>query len=677
MMNRLAPAAYFLLPPVALLLHTRLPGWVVLLVLLPPVLLLFVLQRRRRRAVIALLDAGDQPDPEQLATDHPHDPLERAALRLRRRHDETVLRLVHTNIQLLSVRELWQALAQPGRLEHTVDRALSYCHRASGFQEVMILRLETPRRELIGRWLHPGREGPVMESVRWSIGGISGAVARALRQPRSILAERDASEPLLKVNGEAPANFSRPRSYLVVPLLTPLPRRECIQEGWLYHDDCPSFEPARPEDRRENCIPQAEGGLDLGPCLCCRHYPLYGLMIVTDEGRPEGIHKGDQLTLESLSYAVSAVLQNASLYTEVQREERFRKQILDGMTNGLFTADHRGRIIFTNRRAQHLLGRSAQELVGSRLDKHLSVTGVRSLVTSVVERRQPLLRNEGILRDAEDRPIPVLVNAAPYQREDGGARGVIVVVEDLSAVHAMQEEIRHLDTLAAIGRFASSMAHEIRNPLGGISAGMDYLQRHVSIEGDQAESLAMIRSEIARLDGIIRRLFEVTRPVKLEPIESDPVQTARRALRALEEWARQRGVRLELEREGEGELPACHLDRDQIHQVLLNLIKNAVEASGEGATVTVKLHVEEDSAEGDRVVFEIIDRGAGIEADDLGRIFEPFFTRKAKGTGLGLFVSHNIVQRHGGNLQVESQPGRHTVFRMSLPLVPALIGSRS
>ncbi len=598
--------------------------------------------------------------------------------RLKQGYEDARLRLVNTNIQLLSVRELWQALARPGRLEHTVDGALVYCHRASGFQEVMILRIERRSRELVGRWLHPGTNGSVVETMRWALGGLGGTVARAMRNPSSLLVEESHAESLLTVNGECPAGFQDHGAHLVVPLLTPLPRHECLKGGWLYHDDCPVFELAPSEQIRES-FPSTERALDLTPCISCRHYPLYGLMVVTDRARPAGIRKADQLTLESLSYAVSAVLQNASLYHELEMGESFRDQILDGMSNGLITTDDRGRVIFSNRRAQELLSTSGRTLAGKKLDSLLWGFPAESPAKAALLGGQPNLRWEGRMGLEEEKSIPVLLTLAKYRREEGGLVGVIAVIEDLSAVHLMQEEIRHLDTLAAIGRFASSMAHEIRNPLGGISAGMDYLARKGTFSLDEAESVAVIQEEIQRLDGIIRNLFQVARPARLQKQETPPLETALRIHRSIKDLAEER--RVEIRVECADTLPSYHIDRDQIHQVLFNLLKNAIEASEEGSTVVLKVEKAAGSQPKpeleEAIVFEVIDTGPGIEHEDLAHIFEPFFSKKAEGTGLGLFVSHNIVERHGGTLQAFSRPGEGTCIRVLLPLAPSTIGSHS
>jgi signal transduction histidine kinase len=222
------------------------------------------------------------------------------------------------------------------------------------------------------------------------------------------------------------------------------------------------------------------------------------------------------------------------------------------------------------------------------------------------------------------------------------------------------------------------MAHEIRNPLGGISAGMDYLRRGGRLGSEELESVDVIQQEVLRLDQIIRNLFQVARPAQLQLLESDAAETVERACRSLRKWADERGVGIKIT--APELLPRVRLDRDQIHQVLINLIKNAVEASPPGKDVELVVQTVSDSAqsplEGDTMLFEVLDQGSGIASEDIPQLFEPFFSRKPEGTGLGLFVCHSIVQRHGGALQASSIPGARTSFRMHLPLVPALVGGR-
>ncbi|MGH7681196.1 MAG: two-component system sensor histidine kinase NtrB, partial [Candidatus Eiseniibacteriota bacterium] len=228
----------------------------------------------------------------------------------------------------------------------------------------------------------------------------------------------------------------------------------------------------------------------------------------------------------------------------------------------------------------------------------------------------------------------------------------------------MEERIRQLDRLAALGRFASSVAHELRNPLTGIATGVQYLSRGFPEGDERHESVTFILREVTRLNTIIQDLFTASKPRNLAPVRVDLREVLSRTLRGLKPAPEEAGVTIQLQ---DAETwPWVTADPDQLQQVLLNLIQNAVQATASGGLVTVRAHEE-----GDRRVIEVADTGSGITAEDLPRIFDPFFTTRRKGTGLGLFVAHGIVQRHQGTLEVSSEPGKGTTFRIQLPAHPA------
>ncbi len=634
---------------------------------------------------------------------------------LQSRVQDASLRLVNTNIQLLSLKELWRAMARPGQADQLLDTALAFCQRAAGFQEVLLLRVEPVSGELVGRWLSPGADGPAVRTVRWGMGGVGGAVARVLRSCHSLTGGGDASPPLLAINGDRVEIGSAAHGYLVVPLVSPLARDECRPDAWLYRQGCPSFTPASFTGPRR--APAARTGLDLSPCVSCRHYPVHGVLAVTDLGRSEGLRKSDQLTVESLAYAVGALLSNSALYDDVKAAERFRDHVLDGMTNGLITTDSSGRIVFANRQAAAMRGEAALAMQGRRLDelfdapegalplRRALAPGAAVLHVEALLRR--VTHGQGSTGNAEhgqgassdavhtqgaagnvaqaDERVPVRVSLSPFSPEQGGPQGVVCVFEDLSGLRAMQDEIRHLDTLAAIGRFASSMAHEIRNPLGGIGAGVGYLARSVHLGDEDRRNIGMIQREIERLDRTIRDLLGVARPSPLRLAATSPAELVRGAILGLSPWARQRGVGVLFC--GREDLPEVHLDRDLAQQLLVNLIKNAVEASRSGDVVEVDVQPAEVTAAGSRrkedqptgpvdgIAVAVRDHGCGIAPADLARVFEPFYSKKSGGTGLGLFVCYSIVERHGGRIQVRSRPGEGSCFTVELPRFPALMGA--
>jgi signal transduction histidine kinase len=239
----------------------------------------------------------------------------------------------------------------------------------------------------------------------------------------------------------------------------------------------------------------------------------------------------------------------------------------------------------------------------------------------------------------------------------------VATLLDVSSLKRMEDRIRQLDRLAALGRFASSVAHELRNPLTGIATGVQYLSRGFPEGDERHESVAFILREVVRLNTIIQDLFTATKPREVLARPTRVADVVEWALRGLQPAIEASGVTID---RGDADTwPTVLADADQLQQVLLNLIQNAVQASEAGGTVTVRAYRRE--GERPAAVIEVEDTGHGIPAGDLPRVFEPFFTTRAKGTGLGLFVAHGIVQRHGGALEVESEAGRGTRFRAVLP----------
>jgi signal transduction histidine kinase len=259
--------------------------------------------------------------------------------------------------------------------------------------------------------------------------------------------------------------------------------------------------------------------------------------------------------------------------------------------------------------------------------------------------------------------VPAEVSTAPLRDGEGNIRGAVATLLDVSSLKRMEDRIRQLDRLAALGRFASSVAHELRNPLTGIATGVQYLSRGFPEGDERHESVAFILREVVRLNTIIQDLFNATKPKNLLPRPSRLQDVVEWSIRGLNPMLEASGVTIE--REDADHWPTVLADADLLQQVLLNLIQNAAQASPPGAVVTVR--ARRRAAGTDAVVIEVEDRGHGIPPEQLPHVFEPFFTTRPKGTGLGLFVAHGIVQRHGGTLDVESEPGRGTKFRVVLP----------
>ena len=501
-------------------------------------------------------------------------------------------------------------------------------------------------------------------AVEMDTGHADGLLGAVLRSGRPASSE-DLSGPVGHVEAAWVQLTALPddERWVVLPLLDPAPLAACVDQGHLHRSECPARE----------SVADPTPGCWRGACEACVHDPVRGVVAV--HLRETAPREGLADFLESLARTLGTILSLRRLGDRLEVVEASREQLLDAMLNGLLSTDQEGRIRYQNRRARELF--AGTTALGKRLDEFVSLPSGSTALTRALMEGRATLRAEGLLHRtaATEGPasLPVRVNLTPVRVSDGSIRGAVCVLEDRSHVLALENEIRHLDTLAALGRFASGLAHEIRNPMGGIQAGVEYLDQSGEFSGETREHLSVIQGEVRRVDSILSDLLQVAKPRELVATPVDPVILGRSVLEGFRPLAEAVGVSLELQAPDSGE--TIYADEQMIRQVLVNLVKNAIEASPVDSTVELRI-ISAEPADASRAHagFVVSDRGSGIADDDLPCLFEPFFTRKGQGTGLGLYVSHGFVERHGGRLRVENRPGGGTSFRVDLPRVTALVG---
>jgi signal transduction histidine kinase len=231
-----------------------------------------------------------------------------------------------------------------------------------------------------------------------------------------------------------------------------------------------------------------------------------------------------------------------------------------------------------------------------------------------------------------------------------------------AGVHIQRAEdaVRRSDRLAALGQLSAGLAHELRNPLGTIKASAEMLSRNVAAENEVAREMAgFIASEVDRTNSLVTRFLQFARPLELRLDDADLAHTLDRAIAAVEREA----PGIAIYRNYAPEIPPFPFDAELLERVFYNLVLNAAQATAPGGAVTVKTRAAGGTAE-----ISVIDRGAGIGAQHLDGIFNPFFTTKPQGVGLGLAIVAKIVDEHGGKIAVESEPGKGSIFRVLLPM---------
>ena len=371
--------------------------------------------------------------------------------------------------------------------------------------------------------------------------------------------------------------------------------------------------------------------------------------------------------LEAIAPSLGPILVNLGLKEVLDLEARFRDEVIENLPLGVVAIDTRGRVVAWNRSAEAIVGLSREQVRAAPLPRLLAERSWHEALVRSLEMGETTVGATHDVVRPEGSSVPVEVSTAPLRDSEGRIRGAVATLLDVSSLRQMEDRIRQLDRLAALGRFASSVAHELRNPLTGIATGVQYLSRGFPPGDERHESVSFILREVVRLNTIIQDLFTATKPREILPRPTRIADVVEWAVRGLNPTIESSGVRIE--RPGADTWPTVMADADQLQQVLLNLILNAVQASPPGGVVTIRAF--EHAGEPPSVVLQVEDAGHGILSDQLARVFEPFFTTRPKGTGLGLFVAHGIVQRHGGTLDVESAAGKGTRFRVVLPGAPS------
>jgi two-component system sensor histidine kinase HydH len=227
-----------------------------------------------------------------------------------------------------------------------------------------------------------------------------------------------------------------------------------------------------------------------------------------------------------------------------------------------------------------------------------------------------------------------------------------------------EAEVRRSERLAALGQLTAGLAHELRNPMGTMKTSAEMLARSVPPENEIAKEMAgYIQEEVDRTNSLITRFLDFARPQHLKTSKSDLAAMLDHAIEQFEREKTDAAASVTVFKNYSPDIPPIALDAELMERVIYNLVMNAAQASPPGGIVTVKTRLIEDMVE-----IAVIDRGSGIQAKDRESIFNPFFTTKSAGVGLGLAIVSKIVDEHGGQITVESTPGEGSVFRVFLPL---------
>ena len=343
-----------------------------------------------------------------------------------------------------------------------------------------------------------------------------------------------------------------------------------------------------------------------------------------------------------------------------ERAETFSSTILESMADAVVAVNADGRITLMNGAAERLFDFSSLNV----LDKEvkLFLPECAEFFSLIIDQQKASLHRE-FECTASGKSLPLAGNFTLITGADHRIEGALGVLRDLSQQRSMQRLINRQEKLSAMGELASGVAHEIRNPLNAIGVLAQRLDIEFSPTADEGEYRQLVRavvSEVHRVNAIIQRFLKFARPPQFVMVKSnlDDFMTIYRPI--LQGEADAKGVRF-IFQAGSGAMVL--LDHEQMQQALLNIVQNGVEATEPGGMMTIALFCREG-----RAIIEITDTGRGIPEIEKGRVFNLYFTTKVDGTGKGLSIANQIIQSHGGMIELEDRVPEGTCFRIFLPM---------
>jgi two-component system, NtrC family, nitrogen regulation sensor histidine kinase GlnL len=354
--------------------------------------------------------------------------------------------------------------------------------------------------------------------------------------------------------------------------------------------------------------------------------------------------------------------------------DRLHQNIFDSIIDGVLLVSPSMTIQNSNLTVEDMFHRSSDSFTNRGLDElfprqsHVLDISRKVLITGACYHD---VEAEGT-RNTPSSRFPVNLTLSPFLESDDSIQGVVILVKNMSLIRELEERQRPADHLKNLGTVTMGMAHEIRNPLGGIRGSAQLLRQEIKNKSHQ-EYLDVVVSEVDRIDRMVKRIMNLTRPLDLK-IEKTNIHKVLEDILMLEKdtLTRNNG---RFEQVYDPSLPLIEADEDQLKQVFLNLIKNAIEASRKGGKVQIVTRVSSGySVRGissptpqQSIVVEVIDSGEGMDEENLKMLFTPFHTTKKKGTGLGLPISLKIVEDHNGKIKITSEKGLGTTVQVFLP----------
>ena len=372
-------------------------------------------------------------------------------------------------------------------------------------------------------------------------------------------------------------------------------------------------------------------------------------------------------------------------FLRLAQEKGFLETVFNAIQEGIIVTDSTGRITYLNDAACELFGLEASDAIGKRLDERVRGLDWESLTQSggPVSRDMEVFYPDNrfinfyivplMIEHRETGAVAGVADSGRRGHAPGGKGGVTeqvghaMILRDITESRRSAQQTIESERFNALTLLAAGVAHEIGNPLNSLHIHLQLMERQAhKLDGaareEFQESIDIARSEVNRLDSIVTQFLRAIRPSKPQ-LQPENVNTiVEEAVRFFAPEIQDRDI--VVEQELRSDLPLLRLDRDQMKQAFYNVIKNSLEAMKRGGNLRIRADTDDT-----HVLVSFVDTGSGMSAENLSRVFEPYFTTKPSGTGLGLLIVRRIVREHGGQLSIESSEGKGLTLTIRLPYV--------
>jgi len=369
-------------------------------------------------------------------------------------------------------------------------------------------------------------------------------------------------------------------------------------------------------------------------------------------------------------------------FLRLAQEKGFLETVFNAIQEGIIVTDSEGRITYLNDAACNLFGIDASDSIGKRLDERVrgldweSLTQSGGPVSRDMEIFYPANRfinfyivpltiehRESVAGIANSRQPESTTPATGATEQAGHA----MILRDITESRRTEQQAIESERLNALTLLAAGVAHEIGNPLNSLNIHLQLMERQArkfdgAARAELQESIDVARSEVIRLDSILTQFLRAIRPTRPQLRPENINTIVREAVRFFGSEIQDRDI--VVEQELRSDLPLIQLDRDQMKQAFYNVIKNSVEAMKRRGILRIRTDMDDS-----HVFINFVDTGGGMSAENLSRVFEPYFTTKPSGTGLGLLIVRRIVREHGGELCIESSEGKGLALTIRLPYI--------